>query len=81
MHNESVEKVHFHEVGALDAIIDVVGAAICFDLAGIERFVCSPLHVGSGTVEMDLAFSCPASRIAELLKARLFIPQTSRVNW
>ncbi len=42
VHNVPVERVQFHEVGALDAIIDVVGAAICFNLAGIERFVCSP---------------------------------------
>ncbi len=49
VHNVPIEKVHFHEVGALDAIIDVVGAAICFELLQIERFVSSPLHVGSGS--------------------------------
>jgi pyridinium-3,5-bisthiocarboxylic acid mononucleotide nickel chelatase len=69
VHNQSVEQVHFHEVGALDAIIDVVGAAICFDLARIERFGCSPLHVGSGTVDMEHGrFPVPPPAVAELLK-------------
>ncbi len=69
VHNESVENVHFHEVGALDAIIDVVGASICFELAGVERFVCSPLHLGSGTVNMEHGrFPVPPPAVAELLK-------------
>ena len=69
VHNTSIEQVHFHEVGALDAIIDVVGAAICFELLGIERFVSSALHVGSGTVDMDHGrFPVPPPAVAELLK-------------
>ncbi len=69
VHNQPVEQIHFHEVGALDAIIDVVGAAICFELLAIDRFVSSPLHVGSGTVEMDHGrYPVPPPAVAELLK-------------
>jgi pyridinium-3,5-bisthiocarboxylic acid mononucleotide nickel chelatase len=69
VHNEPIEHVHFHEVGAVDAIIDVVGAAICFELLDIDRFVSSPLHVGSGFVEMDHGrFPVPPPAVTELLK-------------
>jgi uncharacterized protein (TIGR00299 family) protein len=69
VHNMAVERIHFHEVGALDAIIDVVGACIGFELLGVERFLCSALHVGSGTVEMAHGrFPVPPPAVAEILK-------------
>ena len=69
VHNEPIEKIHFHEVGALDAIVDVIGAAICFELLGIERFISSPVHVGSGFVQMEHGqFPVPPPAVAELLK-------------
>jgi uncharacterized protein (TIGR00299 family) protein len=69
VHNVAVERVHFHEVGAVDAIVDVVGACIGFELLGVERFASSALHVGSGTVEMEHGrFPVPPPAVAELLR-------------
>lgn len=69
VHDESIERIHFHEVGALDAIIDVCGAAIGFELLGVERFVSSPLRVGKGIVKMSHGhFPIPPPAVAELLK-------------
>jgi uncharacterized protein (TIGR00299 family) protein len=69
VHNEPVDRVHFHEVGAIDAIVDVVGAAICCDALQIDRFISSPLHVGSGMVKMAHGqFPIPPPAVTELLK-------------
>lgn len=69
VHNVAVERVHFHEVGAVDAIVDVVGACIGFELLGVERFAGSSLHVGSGTVEMEHGrFPVPPPAVVELLR-------------
>jgi uncharacterized protein (TIGR00299 family) protein len=71
VHNQPIDKIHFHEVGALDAIIDVCGAAIGFELLGIERFISSPLRVGSGMIEMAHGrFPIPPPAVAELLKGK-----------
>jgi pyridinium-3,5-bisthiocarboxylic acid mononucleotide nickel chelatase len=51
IHNVPVEKVHFHEVGAVDAMVDIVCAAVGAESLGIEEWMCSPLNVGGGTVK------------------------------
>ncbi len=69
VHGIDIEKVHFHEVGAMDAIVDVVGACVGFEMLGIEKFVCSKIHVGSGFVKMAHGkFPVPPPAVAELLK-------------
>ena len=71
VHGIEIEKVHFHEVGAMDAIIDVVGACIGFEMLGIEKFVCSKIHVGSGFVKMAHGkFPVPPPAVTEILQAK-----------
>jgi hypothetical protein len=69
VHRQAIECVHFHEVGAVDAILDVVGAMVGLHQLGIEKVYCSPIHVGSGAVECAHGtFPVPAPATAELVK-------------
>jgi len=50
VHGKLLSEVHFHEVGAIDSIVDIVGTAICIDMLNVDRIICSPVHEGQGFV-------------------------------
>jgi len=69
IHNVPIEKIHFHEVGAVDALVDIVCAAVGAESLGVDGFICSPLNVGGGTVDCAHGtFPVPAPATVELLK-------------
>ena len=73
VHAVSIDEVHFHEVGAIDSIVDVVGAAICFEYLyenfGISRVVSSKVELGGGVVKCDHGYlNVPAPAVCEILK-------------
>lgn len=71
VHDVPIEKIHFHEVGAVDAIVDIVGACIGFAELGLETFACSALNVGGGTAKMAHGIlPVPAPATARLLMGK-----------
>ncbi len=69
VHNTSIEEVHFHEVGAVDSILDIVGAAVGFEALGIQAMYTSPLPMGSGLVSSRHGtLPVPGPATAELVK-------------
>ncbi|MDQ1386566.1 MAG: pyridinium-3,5-bisthiocarboxylic acid mononucleotide nickel chelatase [Acidobacteriaceae bacterium] len=68
IHNTSIESVHFHEVGAVDAIVDIVCAAVGAEALEVEEIICSPLNLGGGMVKCAHGtFPVPAPAAVELL--------------
>ncbi|MBZ5703943.1 MAG: nickel pincer cofactor biosynthesis protein LarC [Acidobacteriia bacterium] len=69
IHDSDIEKVHFHEVGAVDAMVDIVCAAVGSEALAVDEIICSPLNVGGGTVKCAHGtFPVPAPATLELLK-------------
>jgi uncharacterized protein (TIGR00299 family) protein len=69
IHNRDIETIHFHEVGAVDAMVDIVCAAVAAEELGVDEWVCSPLNVGGGTVKCAHGtLPVPAPATIELLR-------------
>ncbi|MHC1700874.1 MAG: LarC family nickel insertion protein [Humidesulfovibrio sp.] len=69
VHNEPLEHIHFHEVGAVDTVVDVLGAVFLAEACGARRVVASPVNLGSGFVTFSHGrFPVPAPACAELAK-------------
>lgn len=69
IHGKALMEVHFHEVGAVDSIIDIIGAAICFDYLKVDKIISAPVELGGGFVKCAHGtFPVPAPATAEILK-------------
>lgn len=70
VHRKTLEEVHFHEVGAVDSIVDIVGAAICFDYLKVDKIIASTVELGSGYVKCAHGLMpVPAPATADIVKS------------
>jgi uncharacterized protein (TIGR00299 family) protein len=80
VHGIPLERVHFHEVGAVDAIVDVTGTAIGLERLGVERVTCTPLPLGHGSVDTEHGrLPLPAPATLELLRGAPIVP--AGIEW
>jgi hypothetical protein len=69
IHGTTIENIHFHEVGALDSIVDIVGVAICMNMLKVDKVISSPLHDGTGFVKCQHGLiPIPAPAVLEILR-------------
>ena len=77
VHGTTLRQVHFHEVGAVDSIADIVAAAVGISLLGVDRIVCSPIPTGTGFIEIEHGrVSIPAPATAEILQGVPLAPSS-----
>jgi len=69
IHGKTIDEIHFHEIGAVDSIVDIIGASICIELLGVDEIQSSALNLGSGFVHCEHGtFPVPAPATLEILK-------------
>src|SRR5213079_2496307 len=79
VHGMPIERVHFHEVGALDSIADIVGSAVGLDLLGVDEFTASPVPTGHGSVKAAHGLmAIPAPATAALLQGVPLAPSPAK---
>lgn len=81
VHGKSLETVHFHEVGAVDSIVDIVGAALCITVLNPDRIYCSPVHAGSGFIQCAHGFMpVPAPATLEIFSESSLRPYATHLK-